>query len=60
MNKSSWARCKNSLKPNGRYLLSSFKMKQLGQMLWTSVFSAQSDGKNDGAKERQHAVAVRQ
>jgi NADPH:quinone reductase-like Zn-dependent oxidoreductase len=38
MNKSSWSRCKGSLKPGGRYLLSSFKMKQLGQMLWTSVF----------------------
>jgi NADPH:quinone reductase-like Zn-dependent oxidoreductase len=38
MNKSSWSRCRNSLKPNGRYLLSSFKMKQLGQMLWTSLF----------------------
>lgn len=45
LGKSSWSRCKGSLKPNGRYLLASFKMKQLGQMLWTSVFSAQSDGK---------------
>jgi NADPH:quinone reductase-like Zn-dependent oxidoreductase len=39
MNKSSWSRCKTSLKPNGRYLLSSFKMKQLGQMLWTALFN---------------------
>jgi len=36
MGKSSFARLKNSLKPNGRYLLASFKMKQLFQMLVTS------------------------
>jgi NADPH:quinone reductase-like Zn-dependent oxidoreductase len=41
MNKSSFARCENSLTPKGRYLLASFKMKQLFQMLWTS----RSDGK---------------
>lgn len=37
LGKSSFARCKNSLKENGRYLLASFKMKQLWQMLWTSI-----------------------
>lgn len=36
LGKSSFARCKNSLKPNGRYLLASFKMRHLVQMLWTS------------------------
>ncbi len=36
MGKSSFAQCKNSLNENGRYLLASFKMKQLFQMLWTS------------------------
>lgn len=36
LNKSSFAKCKPSLKPNGIYLLASFKMKQLFQMLWTS------------------------
>ena len=36
LGKSSFSRCKHSLKPNGRYLLASFKMKQLLQMLWTS------------------------
>lgn len=35
--KSSFAQCKDSLKPGGVYLLASFKMKQLFQMLWTSV-----------------------
>ena len=39
LGKSSFARCKGSLKPNGRYLLASFKMKQLFQMLWTSMLS---------------------
>jgi NADPH:quinone reductase-like Zn-dependent oxidoreductase len=37
LGKSSFARCKRSLKPNGRYLLASFKTKQLFQMLWTSL-----------------------
>lgn len=37
LNKSSWERCKDSLTPNGRYLLPSFKLKQVGQMLWTSL-----------------------
>jgi NADPH:quinone reductase-like Zn-dependent oxidoreductase len=36
LGKSSFSRCKNSLKQNGQYLLASFKMKQLLQMLWTS------------------------
>jgi NADPH:quinone reductase-like Zn-dependent oxidoreductase len=34
---SSFSHCKSSLKPNGCYLLASFKMKQLFQMLWTSL-----------------------
>ena len=33
LGKSSWSRCKSSLKEDGRYLLASFKMKQLFQML---------------------------
>jgi NADPH:quinone reductase-like Zn-dependent oxidoreductase len=40
LGKSSFARCKGSLTPNGRYLLASFKMKQLFQMLWTSVIGS--------------------
>jgi NADPH:quinone reductase-like Zn-dependent oxidoreductase len=35
--KSSFGRCKRVLNPNGRYLLASFKTKQLVQMLWTSI-----------------------
>jgi NADPH:quinone reductase-like Zn-dependent oxidoreductase len=38
--KSSFSRCKNSLKENGIYLLASFKMKQLFQMLWTSMIGS--------------------
>ena len=41
LNKSSFEKCKNSLKSHGIYLLASFKMKQLFQMLWTS----RTDGK---------------
>jgi len=37
LGKSSFSRCKSSLNENGRYLLASFKMKQLFQMLWTSM-----------------------
>ncbi|HVF24584.1 MAG TPA: NAD(P)-dependent alcohol dehydrogenase [Anaerolineales bacterium] len=37
LGKSSFARGKNSLNENGRYLLASFKMKQIFQMLWTSM-----------------------
>lgn len=37
LGKSSFSRCKHSLKPNGRYLLASFKMKQLLQMVLTSM-----------------------
>lgn len=36
LGKSSFAHCKDSLNENGRYLLASFKTKQLLQMLWTS------------------------
>lgn len=35
LGRSSFSRCKNSLKQNGRYLLASFKMRQLLEMLWT-------------------------
>jgi len=37
LGKSSFSRCKNSLSQNGRYLRASFKMRELLQMLWTSI-----------------------
>jgi len=37
LGKSSFSRCRSSLKQNGRYLLASFKMRQLFQMLWTEM-----------------------
>jgi NADPH:quinone reductase-like Zn-dependent oxidoreductase len=37
LGKSSFARCRDALKPNGIYLLASFKTPQLLQMLWTSL-----------------------
>jgi len=37
LGKSSLARCKRSLRPKGRCLFVSFKMKQVFQMLWTSM-----------------------
>jgi NADPH:quinone reductase-like Zn-dependent oxidoreductase len=39
--KASFARCKQVLKPNGRLLYVSFKMKQVFQMLRTSLFGRQ-------------------
>lgn len=40
LGKSSFSRCKSSLKQNGRYLLASFKMRQVFQMLWTSMIGS--------------------
>jgi NADPH:quinone reductase-like Zn-dependent oxidoreductase len=40
LGKSSFSRCKNSLKPNGIYLLASFKMKHLFQMLGTKLMGS--------------------
>ena len=37
LGKSSFTQCKNSLNSNGIHLFASFKMKQLSQMLWTSM-----------------------
>jgi NADPH:quinone reductase-like Zn-dependent oxidoreductase len=37
LGRSSFARCKDSLNPNGRYLLASFKTRQVFRMLWTSI-----------------------
>jgi NADPH:quinone reductase-like Zn-dependent oxidoreductase len=37
LGKSSFSHCKSSLKQDGLYLLASFKMKQLFQMLWTKI-----------------------
>jgi NADPH:quinone reductase-like Zn-dependent oxidoreductase len=37
LGRSSFSELKRSLKPDGVYLLASFKMKALLQMLWTSV-----------------------
>jgi NADPH:quinone reductase-like Zn-dependent oxidoreductase len=37
LGRSSFSRCKNSLKPKGIYLLASFKMSPLFQMLWTKM-----------------------
>ena len=34
------SRCKGSLKQNGRYLLAVFGMRELSQMLWTSVIGS--------------------
>jgi len=40
LGKSSFSKVKRSLKPNGRCLFVSFKMKQVFQMLWTSMIGS--------------------
>ena len=44
LGRSSFSQLKRSLKPNGIYLLASFKMKALLQMLWTSHHRQQAKG----------------
>lgn len=41
LGRNSFSRCKNSLTPNGRYLLASFKTRQIFEMLWTSMVGSQ-------------------
>ena len=38
LGKTPFSKIKNSLNPNGRYVLTSFKMRQIGQMLRTKLF----------------------
>ena len=38
LGKTSFSKVKKSLNPNGRYILTSFKMRQVGQMLKTKLF----------------------
>ncbi|MFC2168252.1 NAD(P)-dependent alcohol dehydrogenase [Acidobacteriota bacterium] len=38
LGRSTFSQCKNSLTQNGRYLLASFKMKKILQMIGTSIF----------------------
>jgi NADPH:quinone reductase-like Zn-dependent oxidoreductase len=40
LGRSAFSRCKHSLTQNGVYLLASFKMKALLQMLWTKMFGS--------------------
>jgi NADPH:quinone reductase-like Zn-dependent oxidoreductase len=40
LGKSSFSRCKNSLKQDGIYLLASFKLRDLFDMLWTSLIGS--------------------
>jgi NADPH:quinone reductase-like Zn-dependent oxidoreductase len=40
LGRAGFSRCKGSLTVNGKYVLVSFKVKQLLQMIWTSFFSS--------------------
>jgi NADPH:quinone reductase-like Zn-dependent oxidoreductase len=49
LGRSSFSSCKGSLNKNGRYLLASFKMRQLFQMLWTKIIGS-LPGRQTGKK----------
>jgi len=49
LGRSSFSRCKSSLTPNGRYLLVSFKARDLFDMLWTSI-AASLPGRQTGKR----------
>lgn len=38
LGRAGFSKCKNSLEENGKYVLVSFKLKQILQMMWTSFF----------------------
>ena len=40
LGRTGFSKCKNSLTENGKYVLISFKVKQLLQMMWTSFFGS--------------------
>ena len=40
LGRSKYSECEKLLKNDGKYLLASFKMKQLGLMIWTKLFSS--------------------
>jgi NADPH:quinone reductase-like Zn-dependent oxidoreductase len=60
LGKSSFSRCKGSLSENGRYLLASFKMKQLVEMLWTSVIGSKKVICAMGSDKAEVLIAVKE
>jgi NADPH:quinone reductase-like Zn-dependent oxidoreductase len=60
LGKSSFSRCKSSLSQNGRYLLASFKMRQLFQMLWTSMIGSQKVICAMGSDKTEDLILVRE
>jgi NADPH:quinone reductase-like Zn-dependent oxidoreductase len=56
LNKSSFGRCKNSLVKNGRYILASFGMKHVFQMLWTKLIGSKKVICSMAMKEDIHPV----
>lgn len=59
-NKSSFAKAKNSLTPNGRYLLGSFKMKQVFQMLRTSFGTGKKVICGLSGESREDFIAIKE
>jgi NADPH:quinone reductase-like Zn-dependent oxidoreductase len=60
LGKSSFAKCKKSLKPDGIYLLASFKMKAVFQMLRTKIAGSQKVVCAMASENTEHLVFVKE
>jgi NADPH:quinone reductase-like Zn-dependent oxidoreductase len=60
LGKSSFSRCKSSLSQNGIYLLASFKMKQLFQMLWTKIIGGKKVICATASDGKQYLISVKE
>lgn len=58
--KTSFARCQNSLKPNGLYLAVAGGLREMGQMLWTSIRGGQEVIMGPHAERREELVFIKE
>ena len=58
--KTSFARCQNSLKPNGLYLAVAGGLREMGQMLWTSITGGQKVIFGSPAERREELVFIKE
>jgi NADPH:quinone reductase-like Zn-dependent oxidoreductase len=58
--KTSFARCKNSLKPNGLYLAVAGGLREMGQMLWTSITGGKKVIFASAAERREDLVFIKE
>lgn len=58
--KTSFAGCQNSLKPNGLYLAVAGGLREMGQMLWTSITGGQKVIFGSPAERREELVFIKE